>query len=101
MNLDRVLPGLEEIVCRNLGTGFLKFTTDIDEVIRHSLVIFIAVGTPPRPDGSADLSCADEVSQAVARNLSGHYLAAVKLHFSAVARLEIASLFLPTTWETG
>ncbi len=71
-------PGLEEIVSRNLGAGFLKFTTDIDEAVRHSLVVFIAVGTPPRPDGGADLSCVDEVSQAVARNLTGYKVVVTK-----------------------
>ncbi len=71
-------PGLEEIVRRNLGTGFLKFTTDIDAAVKHSLVVFIAVGTPPGPDGSADLSSVDEVAKAVARNLTGYKVIVTK-----------------------
>ena len=63
-------PGLEEIVRRNMASGSLKFANDIDESIQNSLAIFIAVGTPSKDDGSADLSYVDEVSRAIARNLT-------------------------------
>jgi len=49
------LPGLEALVARNLRLSRLRFTTDIPEAVRASDVIFIAVGTPPDEDGSADL----------------------------------------------
>jgi UDPglucose 6-dehydrogenase len=71
-------PGLEEIVRRNMGTGFLRFSSDIDEAIQNSLVIFIAVGTPSRADGGADLSYVDEVSEAIARNLTGYKVVVTK-----------------------
>ncbi len=45
-------PGLEELVARNERKGRLRFTTDLKAGIESALVIFIAVGTPPRPDGS-------------------------------------------------
>ena len=48
-------PGLEPLVARNVEAGRLRFTTDIAGVARESEVIFIAVGTPPDEDGSADL----------------------------------------------
>ena len=48
-------PGLESLVERNLRSGRLRFTTDIPEAVRASAIIFIAVGTPPGEDGSADL----------------------------------------------
>ena len=48
-------PGLEPLIERNLATGRLKFTTDVPEAVRSAHVIFIAVGTPPGEDGSADL----------------------------------------------
>ena len=48
-------PGLEEMVKRNVAEERLRFTTDIIEAVKESLVIFIAVGTPPGEDGSADL----------------------------------------------
>jgi UDPglucose 6-dehydrogenase len=71
-------PGLEEIVRRNMAREFLHFTTDIDEAIRNSLVVFIAVGTPSKADGSADLSYVDEVSRSIARNLTGYKVVVTK-----------------------
>jgi len=71
-------PGLEEIVRRNMAGGSLRFTGDIDESIRNSLAVFIAVGTPSKDDGSADLSYVDEVSRAVARNLTGYKVVVTK-----------------------
>ena len=71
-------PGLEEIVRRNMGNGFLRFSSDIDEAVRNSLVIFIAVGTPPRADGAANLAYVDEVARAIARNLNGYKVIVTK-----------------------
>jgi UDPglucose 6-dehydrogenase len=71
-------PGLEEIVRRNMQRGFLRFSGDIDESIRNSLTIFIAVGTPSKADGSADLSYVDEVAEAIARNLNGYKVIVTK-----------------------
>ncbi len=71
-------PGLEEIVRRNMATGFLRFTSDINETIQNSLATFIAVGTPSRADGSADLSYVDEVAEAIARNLTGYKVIVTK-----------------------
>ncbi len=48
-------PGLDEIVARNLAAGRLRFTTDVVESVEHGDIQFIAVGTPPDEDGSADL----------------------------------------------
>lgn len=48
-------PGLQEIVQRNVIAGRLQFTTDIERAVRHGTIQFIAVGTPPDEDGSADL----------------------------------------------
>jgi UDPglucose 6-dehydrogenase len=48
-------PGLEPLIERNLAAGRLSFTTDVAAAVRASHVIFIAVGTPPDEDGSADL----------------------------------------------
>ncbi len=56
-------PGLKELVDRNVANGRLSFSTDLDQAIRSSLVIFIAVGTPSRDDGSVDLSYVEEVAQ--------------------------------------
>ena len=48
-------PGLEELVKRNYASGRLSFSTQLGEAIQGSEVVFIAVGTPPGEDGSADL----------------------------------------------
>ncbi|MCP4247432.1 MAG: UDP-glucose/GDP-mannose dehydrogenase family protein, partial [bacterium] len=49
-------PGLGELLTSNLKAGRLHFTADADEALTAPDVVFIAIGTPPRPDGSADLS---------------------------------------------
>jgi len=71
-------PGLEELTKRNLREGRLTFTTDLAEAIRRSLVIFIAVGTPSKEDGSADLSYVEEVAQSIAENMNGYKVIATK-----------------------
>ncbi len=58
-------PGLEDMVRRNVAAGRLHFTTDIEEAVRHGTIQFIAVGTPPDEDGSADL----QYVLAAARNI--------------------------------
>ena len=58
-------PGLEQLVHENAAVERLQFTTDIDRGIDHGEVIFIAVGTPPREDGSADLQYVLAVAQSI------------------------------------
>src|SRR4051812_8568052 len=48
-------PGLDKVVARNAAAGRLSFTTDIEAAVAHGTIQFIAVGTPPDEDGSADL----------------------------------------------
>ncbi len=71
-------PGLEEIVRRNTSNGRLRFTTDTREAIERALVIFIAVPTPPQPDGSTDLSYVDEVSRTIGACLDGYKVVVTK-----------------------
>jgi len=62
-------PGLEELVIKNFNSKRLIFTTDINEAIKKSDIIFIAVGTPPSKDGnSADLSSVFSVSKIISNN---------------------------------
>jgi len=61
-------PGLEDMVKRNVAAGRLRFTTDIEESVAHGAIQFIAVGTPPDEDGSADL----QYVVAAARNIGRH-----------------------------
>lgn len=59
-------PGLEELIGRNIGMGRLRFTTDAAEAIAHGRVLFIAIGTPPLPDGRPDLSHIERAADTIA-----------------------------------
>jgi UDPglucose 6-dehydrogenase len=63
-------PGLEEMVIRNAAAGRLRFTTDTVTAIASAEVVFLAVGTPPSADGSADLSALWKVVDTIAEHLS-------------------------------
>jgi UDPglucose 6-dehydrogenase len=71
-------PGLDTIVSRNVAEGRLRFTTNLPEAIASSRAIFIAVGTPPKPDGSADLRYVEDVARAIARYMNGPKLVITK-----------------------
>ena len=71
-------PGLEELVERNIREGRLHFTTNLKAGVEQALVVFIAVGTPPCEDGSADLRYVDEVAEAIGRNLNGYKVVVTK-----------------------
>lgn len=62
-------PGLKEVLQKNLKAGRLIFTDRYNEAIGESNIVFITVGTPPKKDGSADLSAVFTVAKAIARNL--------------------------------
>ncbi|MEY2785109.1 MAG: hypothetical protein RL277_1319 [Planctomycetota bacterium] len=65
-------PGLEELLKRNTHDGRLRFTTDYAEGLARAEVVFIAVGTPPGEDGSADLKYVLEAARSIARHMSGY-----------------------------
>jgi UDPglucose 6-dehydrogenase len=62
-------PGLEELVHKNVQAGRLSFTTSTEEGVEKSDIIFIAVPTPPQPDGSVDLSFIEKVAREIAASL--------------------------------
>jgi len=64
-------PGLKEMILRNQEDGRLTFTTDSVMAVQSSLISFIAVGTPPGDDGSADLKYVLSVAREIGRNMSG------------------------------
>jgi len=67
-------PGLPEMVERNVKGGRLSFTTEIAEAVDASTVIFIAVGTPPKESGEADLSAVEQVAARVAERMKDYKL---------------------------
>jgi len=71
-------PRLAEMLQRNLQQGRIHFTTDTEHAVRQSLLIFIAVGTPSKADGSVDLSYVEDVARTVARNLGGYKVVVTK-----------------------
>lgn len=71
-------PGLEQMVTKNTQSGRLRFTTDIQQAIEQALVIFLAVGTPPKPDGSPDLSFVEAAASSVAEHMNGYKVIVTK-----------------------
>lgn len=71
-------PGLTEIVKRNEMLGRLHFTTELKQGVDDSLIIFLAVGTPPRPDGSADMSAVFAVAGEIAEYLGEYRIIVTK-----------------------
>ena len=71
-------PGLDALVAKNVREGRLEFSTDVRGTIDRSLVVFLAVGTPPSGDGSADMSQIDEVAYEIARSLNGYKVIVTK-----------------------
>lgn len=71
-------PGLEDLVHNNMKAGRLSFDTDLARVINNIDIVFIAVGTPPNEDGSADLRHVLDVSRTIARNMTRYLLVVTK-----------------------
>jgi UDPglucose 6-dehydrogenase len=71
-------PGITELVAKGIKENRISFTTDIAKAVDKALVIFIAVGTPPRPDGSADLSYVEEVGRGIAKTMTGYKVIVTK-----------------------
>ncbi len=71
-------PGLEDLVHRNVKAGRLFFSTDLTESLNNVEMLFIAVGTPPGEDGSADLSYVIDVAKKIGQNLEKYLLVVTK-----------------------
>jgi UDPglucose 6-dehydrogenase len=71
-------PGLQEILQRNKAAGRLVFTTDLKYAVQNSAIIFLAVGTPPNSDGSADISAVLEVAEGIAQCMDGYKIIVTK-----------------------
>lgn len=71
-------PGLDALVERNVKAGRLSFTSDPNQAVAKADVVFIAVGTPPRSDGGADLTAVDAVAESVAEHCTREVVLVLK-----------------------
>lgn len=71
-------PGLDKIVEKNVQAGRLHFTTDIRSAVQDALVIFLAVGTPPKEDGSPDMSFYRQAAKDIAEAMNGYKVLVTK-----------------------
>lgn len=71
-------PGLDDIVEKNSKAGRLHFTTEIKSAVEQALVIFLAVGTPPREDGSPDMSFYQSAAKDIAEHMNGYKVLVTK-----------------------
>lgn len=71
-------PGLDTIVEKNVKAGRLHFTTDIKSAVESALVVFLAVGTPPKPDGSPDMSFYRQAALDIAKAMNGYKVLVTK-----------------------
>jgi len=65
-------PGLDQVVARNVAAGRLHFTTDVQDAVQFGTIQFIAVGTPPDEDGSADLQYVLSAARAIGRHMTDY-----------------------------
>lgn len=71
-------PGLEKIVKKNSNAGRLCFTTDLRSAVEQAAVVFLAVGTPPKADGSPDMSYYQQAAKDVAESINGYKVLVTK-----------------------
>lgn len=85
-------PGLEELVKRNVDAGRLLFTLSYDPAIASSDVVFIAVGTPPKPTGEADLVVVYEVAKKIGQHLKDYTVVITKSTVPIGTNREVARM---------
>src|SRR5688572_2599349 len=92
-------PGLDRLLEENLAAGRLAFTTDVPDAVRRSDIIFIAVGTPPGEDGSADLQHVIAVARTIGESMNGEKIVLTKSTVPVgTARLVRETIEALTTW---
>ena len=85
-------PGLDQLVKKNLQAGRLRFTTDIGSATEQSLVIFLAVGTPPQADGAADLTYIEGAAREISAHVDSYKVIATKSTVPVGTGRRLASL---------
>lgn len=71
-------PGLEDLIKRNTKAGRLHFTTDLQEAVNQTRIVFLCVGTPPAPDGGPDLQYIFKAAEQVAEAMTEHTVVVIK-----------------------
>src|ERR1044072_5577742 len=71
-------PGLEQLVTKNTQSGRLRFSTDLRQAVEQALVIFLAVGTPPKNDGSPDMSYVEAAAKSIAEHMNEYKVIVTK-----------------------
>src|SRR5262245_53756588 len=71
-------PGLATLVARNVENGRLRFTADVSAAVTDAEIVFIAVGTPPNGDGTADISDVLAVAETIGRSMIGPLVVVTK-----------------------
>ena len=94
-------PGLEEIVKRNFASGRLQFSTNLGEAIQGSQVAFIAVGTPPGEDGSADLKYVLAVADEIGRTMTDYIVVATKSTVPVTTGEKVKAAIQSALYERG
>jgi len=95
-------PGLSEMVSINQAQGRLRFTSDIEQAVKESLLIFLAVGTPPASDGSTNLGYVEEAAAAIGSFMDGYRIIVNKSTVpvgTAIRLVEILSQSTPHPFD--
>jgi UDPglucose 6-dehydrogenase len=90
-------PGLEELLKRNIEEGRLRFTVNLDEAVKHALIVFIAVGTPPGEDGSADLKYVLAAARGIGKAMDGFKVIVDKSTVPVGTSRKVAAAIAETT----
>jgi UDPglucose 6-dehydrogenase len=90
-------PGLPEIIERNVREERLSFTTDFDAAVKRSFIIFVAVGTPPLPNGGTDLHFVFDVAAAIGRAMDRYKVIVVKSTVPVGTNEKIREILKSTT----
>lgn len=94
-------PGLETLVKENQQAGRIKFTTDIQEAVNHGTFQFIAVGTPPDEDGSADLQYVLAVAKSIAEHMNDYRIVVDKSTVPVGTADKVKSVMLEVLAQRG
>ncbi len=90
-------PGLTEVVKKNVEAGRLVFTTNLEEGVNNSLLVFLAVGTPSADDGSADISAVLAVAEQVAKIMDGYRIIVTKSTVPVGTHRKVSDVMLKNT----